>query len=47
MVTILRTYYNFCRPMKMGSKKLTPAQRLGITDKEFDLNDIIYFKDFK
>lgn len=33
--------------MKMGSKKLTPAQRLGITDKEFDLNDIIYFKDFK
>lgn len=29
--------------MKMGSKKLTPAQRLGITDKEFDLNDIIYF----
>jgi hypothetical protein len=44
MVTILRTYYNFCRPMKMGSKKLTPAQRLGITDKEFDLNDIIYFK---
>jgi hypothetical protein len=44
MVTILRTYYNFCRPMKMGSKKITPAHRLGITDKQFDLNDIIYFK---
>jgi len=44
MVTILRTYYNFCKPMKMGKKKLTPAQRLGITDKQFDIEDIIYFR---
>jgi hypothetical protein len=44
MVTILRTYYNFCKPMKMGSKKLTPAQRLGIVDKQFSFEDIIYFK---
>ncbi|MCP8615460.1 insertion element protein [Salirhabdus salicampi] len=44
MVTILRTYYNFCKPMKMGNKKLTPAQRIGITDKQFKLEDIIYFK---
>jgi len=45
VVTILRTYYNFCRPFKSADKKtLTPAQRLGITDKKFDWNDIIYFK---
>lgn len=44
VVTILRTYYNFIRPIKMGGKKLTPAQRLGITDRQFDWNDIIYFK---
>ncbi|EDL66539.1 hypothetical protein BSG1_04265 [Bacillus sp. SG-1] len=30
--------------MKMGSKKLTPAQRLGIVDKQFSFEDIIYFK---
>jgi len=45
VVTILRTYYNFCRPYKSAdSKSLTPAQRLGLTDKQFDWNDIIYFK---
>lgn len=44
-ITILRTYYNFCRPFKSADKKvLTPAQRLGITDKQFDWKDIIYFK---
>jgi transposase-like protein len=42
-LTILRTYYNFCKPYKSADgKKLTPAQRLGITDKVFDLKDIIY-----
>jgi hypothetical protein len=45
VVTILRTYYNFCRPYKSADKKyLTPAQRLGITDKQFNWNDIIYFR---
>lgn len=45
VVTIPRTYYNFCRPFKSADKKsLTPAQRLGITDKKFDWNDTIYFK---
>ena len=34
-LTILRTFYNFCYPFKMGSKeKLTPAQRIGLTDKQ-------------
>lgn len=46
--TILRTYYNFCLTYKTkeGKKDViaTPAQRLGITDKSFDLNDIIYFR---
>ncbi|TYS64551.1 insertion element protein [Sutcliffiella horikoshii] len=43
-VTILRTYYNFCFPIKTKSGKKTPAQRLGITDKQFDLKDIIYLR---
>lgn len=44
-ITILRTYYNFCFTIKSydGEKK-TPAQRLGITDRSFTINDIIYFK---
>lgn len=44
-LTILQTFYNFCYPFKMGSdEKLTPAQRLGLTDKVFSIQDIIYFK---
>ncbi|OIK09706.1 hypothetical protein [Bacillus sp. MUM 13] len=42
-ITILRTYYNFCLPYKGSDKKmLTPFQRIGLTDKVFDLKDIIY-----
>lgn len=44
-ITILRTYYNFCMPYKTLNKQLiTPAQQLGITNKKFELSDIIYFK---
>ncbi|WP_102261546.1 insertion element protein [Mesobacillus jeotgali] len=44
-LTILRTYYNFCEPQKTSnSKKLTPAQRMGITDKQYTLKDIIYIR---
>jgi hypothetical protein len=44
-LTILRTYYNFCFPYKSGDKKrLTPAQRLGITDKVFKVEDILYLR---
>ncbi|WP_439876860.1 hypothetical protein ACSLGG_30755 (plasmid) [Bacillus mycoides] len=44
-VTILRTYYNFCLGMKTkGKGELTPAQQLGLTDKQFTINNIIYFK---
>lgn len=41
-ITILRTYYNFCKPFKTGKEKKTPAQRLGITDKVYSWEDIIY-----
>ncbi|GMA60319.1 insertion element protein [Alicyclobacillus fastidiosus] len=43
VITILRTYHNFCKPIKSGDEFVTPAQRLGITDKQFDMKDIIYF----
>lgn len=43
-LTILRTYYNFCIPYKTKNEVGTPAQRLGITDKVFDLKDVIYLR---
>jgi len=47
-LTILRTHYNFCVPYTTKERKekiaKTPAQRLGITDKVFDLKDIIYLR---
>lgn len=46
LVTIFRTLYNFCWTKEKGNSKVrkTPAQRLGIADKAYDLKDIIYFK---
>lgn len=44
LITILRVYLNFCVPIGKGTKKLTPAQRLGLTDKVYTLKQIIYFK---
>lgn len=43
-VTIFRTFFNFCWATKTNGGNLTPAQRLGLTDKVFDYKDIIYFK---
>ncbi|WP_299094721.1 insertion element protein [uncultured Metabacillus sp.] len=47
-LTILRTYYNFCLTYETteGKDKVvaTPAQRLGLTNKQFLLNDIIYLR---
>lgn len=44
-ITILRTYHNYCNSITTSDKKkLTPAQRLGITDKVFDIKDIIYLQ---
>lgn len=41
-ITILRTYYNFCRPYKSQGVKKTPAERLGIADRVYTWEDIIY-----
>lgn len=47
-LTILRTYYNFCLAYKTKEGKTetiaTPAQRLGIAKKQYELNDIIYLR---
>lgn len=43
-ITILRTYYNFCKPTKIFKTWLTPAQRLGIAEKVYDWKDIIYLR---
>lgn len=44
-LTILRTFYNFCYPYKSADGLiLTPAQRLGITNKKYEINDIIYLR---
>jgi transposase-like protein len=43
-LTILRTYYNFCLPFGKADNKKTPAQRMGLTDKVFEMKDIIYMK---
>jgi hypothetical protein len=44
LLTILRTYLNFCETFKYKKKEVTPAMLLGIADKPFTLEDIIYFK---
>lgn len=44
MLTILRTYLNFCETFKYKKEDVTPAMLLGIADKPFKIEDIIYFK---
>jgi transposase-like protein len=44
ILTIFRTFYNFCWTTKVWGGEETPAQRLGITNKVFDYKDIIYFR---
>jgi hypothetical protein len=44
MLTILRTYLNFCNTFKYKREDVTPAMQLGITNKPFTIEDIIYFK---
>lgn len=41
-ITILRTYYNFCIPYKSPGNHQTPAQRLGIAERVYTWDDIIY-----
>ena len=42
-LTILRTFLNFCETYKYKGEDVTPAQRLGVTNKVFTIEDIIYF----
>lgn len=47
LVTIYRTYYNFCKLRKYYNRKkadMTPAMNLGLVDRVFDFKDIIYFR---
>ena len=44
VLTILRTYYNFCLAYKTKDETATPAQRLGLVNKQFDIRDIIYLR---
>jgi len=45
LITIFRTYYNFIKVRKYyDGSKMTPAQRIGIVDKKYNLKDIIYFR---
>lgn len=44
-LTILRTFYNFCELTKgLDGQKLTPAQRLGLVDKAYSIEDILYLR---
>jgi len=46
LVTIYRTYYNFCKPRKFYNRKkadTTPAMRIGIANKVYSLREVIYF----
>lgn len=45
LITILRTYYNFCSGKRLKDGQIiTPAMRLGIAYKAYDWKDILYFK---
>lgn len=42
---IFRTYFNFVNERdSYDKKKLTPAQRIGVAKKKYDLRDIIYYR---
>lgn len=43
-ISILRTAYNFCFPFKTADGVATPAQRLGLVGRVFDLSDIVFFR---
>jgi hypothetical protein len=44
-LTIIRTFYNFCWKRKYGvGVYMTPVRRLGITEKVFEYEDIVYYR---
>ncbi len=44
IMTIFRTFYNFCWTKKKNGVMMTPAQRLGLTNRQYTEKDIIYFR---
>jgi transposase-like protein len=44
LLTLMRTYYNFCLPFTLNGKDITPAMALGIADRVYTVEDIIYFR---
>lgn len=44
MLTITRTYLNFCETYKYKGKDVTPAMRLGIADRPCTVQEILYMK---
>lgn len=44
LITITRTFYNFCWTQKVNGEKVTPAMRFGLATKKYDISDIIYLK---
>jgi transposase-like protein len=46
MLTFLRVHYNFCTPYQGPNDKepKTPVQRLGLVDRCYSIEDILYFK---
>ena len=43
-LTILGTYYNICFSYKTKDTVGTPAQRLGLSEKQYNIKDIIYIQ---
>lgn len=45
LLTIFRTFYNFVWEAKgYNRNKVTPAQRIGIADRKYEVKDIVYFR---
>ena len=44
ILTILRTYLNFCDTFKYNKGYVTPAMALGLTNRPYTFEDIIYLK---
>ncbi|MDF2698912.1 MAG: hypothetical protein K0Q49_468 [Haloplasmataceae bacterium] len=43
-LTIFRTWHNFCNNMGYASDPITPAMKLGITDRQYTIREIIFQK---
>jgi len=44
VLTILRTYLNFCKTINYKKRAMTPAMILGVADKPYTMQDILYMQ---